>query len=671
MIAHRLASIKDADHIIVMSKGRVLEEGNHQLLMDSEGAYRQLIESQRFRQDDPCKSVEADEEVSSIMTKVSAEIVEEVRPVLSSPSRASDEPPSFSSCAIIRRCLALGQSRSTLTLFALLGSIITGGLILGEAVIFGHLVQLLNGDMISPGKVDFFCLMFFVVALIALIGYVTSGSFFGTASEHLVFRVRDVSLQTILRQDMEWFLQPGRSTSSLVSVISMDSGHISGLSGVIIGTIMSALVSVIGGAILAHVVAWKIAIVLFSTSPVILLSGFFRLRVLAKVEESNSKAYTEAASLATEACGAIRTIAALGTEKVTLDRFRQAIQKKQMKTFRDTALGNMILAFALSITYFVYSLAYWWGSRLVRSGEYSSLQFFIVLPAILFSAQAAGQIFSLAPDIGRAKGAAARVFNLLDQKPSIDTISSGTVSSQVIPRPAYEKGQSYLETPISSLSGTITFKDVFLTYASRPSDPVFTNFNLTIHAGETVALVGRSGSGKTSTISLIERFYDPTAGAILLDGVDIRLVPVSQHRARISLVSQDPDLFAGTVAFNVGLGARPGHSVTREEVEEACKAVGIHEFISGLPDGYETYVYSPIFSQLPLTYDIDNAESTVPNYPVDRNNVLLLREPISETLRFYYLMKLLRPWILIPRLKSRRLSRQFQGNELRLWLRIA
>jgi ABC-type multidrug transport system fused ATPase/permease subunit len=89
-------------------------------------------------------------------------------------------------------------------------------------------------------------------------------------------------------------------------------------------------------------------------------------------------------------------------------------------------------------------------------------------------------------------------------------------------------------------------------------------------------------------ISLIGRFHDPTSGAILLDGVDIKSVAVSQHRARLSLVAQDPDLFSGSVAFNVGLGARPGHVATREEVIEGCKAVGIHEFISSLPDGYET-----------------------------------------------------------------------------------
>jgi ATP-binding cassette subfamily B (MDR/TAP) protein 1 len=228
----------------------------------------------------------------------------------------------------------------------------------------------------------------------------------------------------------------------------------------------------------------------------------------------------------------------------------------------------------------VYSLAYWWGSKQVRSGEYTTLQFFIVLPAILFSAQAAGQIFSLAPDIGRAKGAALRVFTLHDQKPTIDITSP---SAPTLPQSITSTTNEKPEAP-----GSITFQSVCLAYQSRLDAPVFTNLNLTIKAGETVALVGRSGAGKTSMISLIERFHDPTSGAILLDSVDIKSVPVLQHRARLSLVAQDPDLFSGSVAFNVGLGARPGHVATREEVIEACKAVGIHEFISSLPDGYET-----------------------------------------------------------------------------------
>lgn len=354
MIAHRLASVMDADNIVVMGKGRVLEQGTHASLMsDVNGFYRKLIEVQRFSSEDTYESEPYALEKSEMVIEESLDLegksVEPSSPTLESPSKPASTSASFSTFTIIRRCLALSKARLFFTLLALVGSLITGGLIIGESIIFGHLVQLLNGAVVS-NRVDFFCLMFFVVSLAALVGYSISGSCFGIVSEHLIFRTRDISLSTILRQDMDWFLQPGRSTAALISVISMDSGHLSGLSGVIIGTIVSALVSVVGGAILAHIIAWKIAIVLFATSPVVILAGFFRLHVIAKLEEKNQQAYTEAATLATEACSNIRTIAALGTERVTSKRFHLAVDKHREQTFRDTALGNLLLAFALAIT---------------------------------------------------------------------------------------------------------------------------------------------------------------------------------------------------------------------------------------------------------------------------------------------------------------------------------
>ena len=349
MIAHRLAAVKDAHNIIVMGNGHILEQGSHESLMENaNGAYRKLIEAQKFGPEYVSESMS--KEKSDVVVKESLEVETQLAEILSPDIGITSRKSTFSTFAIIRRCLALSRARLFLTILALVGSLVTGGLILGESIIFGHLVQLLNGS-VSSGAVDFFCLMFFVAALAALAGYTTSGSCFGIVSEYLIFRTRDISLRTILRQDMDWFLQPGRSTSALISVISLDSGHLSGLSGVIIGTIISALVSVIGGAILAHIIAWKIAIVLFATAPIVILAGFFRLRVLSHLEEKNQLAYTEAATLATEACGNIRTIAALGIERETSKRFHDAVHKYRKQTFRDTTLGNLLLALALAITY--------------------------------------------------------------------------------------------------------------------------------------------------------------------------------------------------------------------------------------------------------------------------------------------------------------------------------
>jgi ATP-binding cassette subfamily B (MDR/TAP) protein 1 len=349
VIAHRLASVRHADNIIVMGKGRILEQGTHDSLMSNiGGAYYHLIEAQKFASDDSSSFDSSDE--NEFNAGKSAEVeMKESTSLSSSMEILVERGRPLGTFTIIKRCLRLSRSKLFFTLLALVGSLMTGGLILGESIIFGHLVQLLNSSVPS-GQVDFYCLMFFVVSLIALVGYITSGSCFGIVSEYLIFRTRDLSLRTILRQDMAWFSQEGRSTSSLISVISMDAGHLSGLSGVIIGTITSALVSVVGGAILAFIVAWKIAIVLLATSPVVILAGFLRLRVLSKLEEKSQLAYTDAASLATEACSSIRTVAALGTEKATSERFRRAVDKFQEQTFRDMVLGNVILAFALSVT---------------------------------------------------------------------------------------------------------------------------------------------------------------------------------------------------------------------------------------------------------------------------------------------------------------------------------
>lgn len=358
MIAHRLASVRSADNIIVMEQGRVLEQGNHDALISrTNGVYRQLIDAQRISSKglpefSICKENESTVADGTDLQEEQAEAI--------SPATDGLEPVGiYNAFTIIKRCMALSQPKLLFTFVALLGSLATGSLILGESVIFGHLVTLINGSVPS-GQVDFFCLMFFVVACAALFGYIGSGSCFGLVSEYLIMSTRDVSLRIVLRQDMEWFLQSGRSTSALTSVISMDAGHLSGLSGVIIGTIVSATVSVIGGAILGLIVAWRIAIVLLATSPILILAGFFRLRVLTRVEEKNQQAYTEAASLATEACSNIRTIAALSLEDEISQRFHRAMCKNEKETFKYTAFGNLLLAFALSVT-FVSPSTIWYG----------------------------------------------------------------------------------------------------------------------------------------------------------------------------------------------------------------------------------------------------------------------------------------------------------------------
>lgn len=198
-------------------------------------------------------------------------------------------------------------------------------------------------------------------------------------------------------------------------------------------------------------------------------------------------------------------------------------------------------------------------------------------------------MFSIAPEITRAKTAAQSVFALHDERPSIVTETRPSTSSNI-------SNESTLGSAsgVSSISkrGELEFRNVSLQYETRPDVFALNDVSFCIKSGEYVAFVGRSGAGKSSTMHLIERFYDPTSGTVLLDGRDIRTEVVQEHRAKVGLVEQEPDLFPGSVAFNISLGARPGVEVSQEDIEKVAKKCEMHDFIMSLPEGYNTEVGS-------------------------------------------------------------------------------
>ncbi|KAB5580411.1 ABC multidrug transporter SitT [Coniochaeta sp. 2T2.1] len=612
-IAHRLSTIAKADNIIVMHKGHVVEQGSHSELMTKNGAYAELVRLQtlgpasdktatRTSTDTASKSdygsLAGDvEKVSS--SEYDDDDSNEKKPQPSAAATPAEEPEAAEMATPTKslRALAKGYAPALrphlLVIFvALLGSTIVGGAFSGEAVIFGNTVASLNlcktPDFIRS-KGDFFGLMFFVLAIIEFFANLISWTGFGWISERIVYSVRVLSFRSLFEQDLHWHQSEGRTPALLLSYITRDGNALAGLSGSVIGTLFSISVNLVAAVVMTHIIAWRIALVCLSLVPLLLGAGVVQLRVLSKFEDRHENAYTKSVDIGTEAVTCIKTVASLSLEEETLAVYRRSLKAPRKETFAVTIQASLCQAISYFLGNCVNALAYWWGAKQIIAGHYSQTQFLIVVFSLLVSALLWSQMFALAPELSNARAAMARILSLIE-------IGSDKMQGRIhdpTPSPSPDPEASVegkLPTPTSNTTASsIQFNAVHFSYPARPDAEVLHGLTLDIKPGQFCALVGPSGAGKSTIISLVERLYTPSSGSILIDGVDVTKSRSVSFRDDIALVPQENVLFEGTVAFNIGLGARPGpQEATMDQIHEACKLANIHDVILALPQGYDT-----------------------------------------------------------------------------------
>ncbi|KAJ9475197.1 putative Alpha-factor-transporting ATPase (putative) [Pseudozyma hubeiensis] len=725
-IAHRLATIRNYDQIVVMGAGKVLEKGTHKQLLAQRGYYYKLAAAQDTgaskadeQDDDDDASSSGDEtEEEAEERDASQQQQQEQRgrrrmdnvaegdetedaaaTDSASPSRDSNQstlarrssegaspgkgradlatagddddddqnqtekqvteaqleqaarryPPRV----ILKRILWILRREWPYILVGLFTSAIMGGSYSGEAVLFGHVIEALNPQCRGADGVRAsgreFGLYFFILALIQFFAYSINGLVWGLVAERLLFRLRRVSFDTMMDQRLTWYEAQDKNPASMIASLSNDANNLGGVTGTVIGTIFCILVNLVAGISVSLAIAWRIAIVILALVPIILAAGYQRLKVLADFQKRHETAYIKSNSLAIEAVQCIKTVASLGREDDVMLKFERSLEKPYRESMRHFLFGNVFLALALSISYFIYAFAYWWGSQNIAEGRYSQTAFFIVLPALLFSAQASGQLLAFAPDFSKAHVSAANFFRLMDQRPRaverkrlIERERAEAKSSKKARKAVMKKKEEDVEGGVDAAEAdavekkgpsTIQFDNVSFTYPTR-DDPALKNVSLTIPGGCFAAFVGQSGSGKTTAMSLIENFYTPNSGTVTVDGLRTDRTPDQILRKDIAIVPQEPVIFYGTVRFNVLLGLRPDlhppsspsaprkrrnrhltpleqEAVAEDEsllapytedtswstidddiIVSACKAAGIHDTILRFKNGYDTLISS-------------------------------------------------------------------------------
>lgn len=606
-IAHRLSTIRDAHNIVVMSQGRIVEQGTHNDLLAKQGAYHSLVTAQEIARveeteeedgtsehenateklasnDETAVEHEADPDDANIASRLNRQATSKSLSSLALQGRKPEEQKKYSTWTLIKTIASFNKEEWKLMIVGLFFAALSGGGNPVMSFIFAKIITELSVPVTPqtiPGikySAHFWCLMYLMLGLAMLICFSVQGVIFALGSERMIHRARDRAFRAMLRQDVEFFDRDENTAGALTSFLSTETTHMAGLSGATLGTILMTISTLVTCLVVALAIGWKLALVCISTVPVLLACGFFRVWMLARFQTRSKKAYASSASYASEAVTAIRTVASLTREEDVLAKYRESLANQLKSSTKSVLKSSSLYAASQSFMFLCFALGFWYGGTLIAKGEYGLFQFFVVFSQVIFGAQSAGTIFSFAPDMGKAQHATGELKKLADRKPQIDTWS--------------EDGDRVSRSEKDSIQGTIEFRDVHFRYPTRSDVPVLRGLNLQVQPGQYIALVGPSGCGKSTTIALLERFYNPLAGGIFVDGREISSLNVNDYRSFIALVSQEPTLYAGTIRENILLGATNPETITDEQVEAVCREANIYEFVMSLPDGFGTLVGS-------------------------------------------------------------------------------
>uniref|UniRef100_A0A1J3DNA8 ABC transporter B family member 15 n=1 Tax=Noccaea caerulescens TaxID=107243 RepID=A0A1J3DNA8_NOCCA len=385
--------------------------------------------------------------------------------------------------------------------------------------------------------------------------------------ERQTARMREKYLRAVLRQDVGYFDLHVTSTSDVITSVSSDSFVIQDVLSEKLPNFLMSASTFVGSYIVGFILLWRLAIVGLPFIVLLVIPGLMYGRALMSISTKIREEYNEAGFVAEQAISSVRTVYAFSGEKKTISKFSTALQGSVKLGIRQ-GLAKGITIGSNGITFAMWGFMSWYGSRMVMYHGAQGGTVFAVAASIAIGGVSLGAGLSNLKYFFEASSVGERIMEVINRVPKIDSNN-----------PDGHK--------LEKTRGEVEFKNVKFIYPSRPETSIFNDFCLRVPSGKTVALVGGSGSGKSTVISLLQRFYDPFSGEILIDGVSIDKLQVKWLRSQMGLVSQEPALFATSIKENILFGKE---DASMDDVVEAAKASNAHNFISQLPNGYDTQV---------------------------------------------------------------------------------
>lgn len=596
VIAHRIATVKNAHTIVVLENGSVSEIGDHRQLMGKAGAYYNLVKL-------ATETISKPESKENFIQKVSDfTIYDKSVPDVSTSRYAVDisrskylksmqdekqvemeeDQQKKSRNFRLSEIWKLQKPESVMLFSGFLLGMHAGAFLSLFPLVLGLGLGVYFDDDPSKMKRDvgYLCIALVGLGFGCIISMTGQQGLCGWAGTKLTRRVRDLLFRSILKQEPGWFDFDDNSTGVLVSRLSVDCISFRTAFGDRFSVLLMGLCSAAIGLGVCFYYEWRLTLVAAALTPFTLGASYLNL-IINIGPRVNNNSYARASNIASGAVSNIRTTTAFSAQEQIVKSFDRALSEPRKKSVKRSQILGLTLGFFQGAMYGAYTLTLWYGAHLVKQDTTNFTDVYKIFLILVLSSFSVGQLAGLAPDTSLAATAIPAVLDIINRRP---LISNNNIEGRKLER---------------SKQLNLEFKMVTFAYPSRPEVIVLRNFSLKIKGGSAVALVGASGSGKSTVIWLIQRFYDPNQGKVMMGGVDLKDLDLKWLRRQTALVGQEPALFAGSIRENIAF-ADPEASWA--EIEVAAKEAYIHKFISGLPQGYETQVCSYLIVNLHISH---------------------------------------------------------------------
>eukprot|EP00931_Biecheleriopsis_adriatica_P051327 TRINITY_DN29758_c0_g1_i2.p1 TRINITY_DN29758_c0_g1~~TRINITY_DN29758_c0_g1_i2.p1 ORF type:complete len:1525 (+),score=304.23 TRINITY_DN29758_c0_g1_i2:99-4673(+) len=611
VVAHRLSTIRGADQICVLDTGRVVETGSHQDLLAAEGAYKNLLQLQfavpqketqpsgiqvevsKVQEPAAAPAVAAPAEVPYFQSGAAQNLLEarklsqtvklreaeastdETESVMVKELKAYKFEEDFGTRYAVAQVWKLTREDYKYYIIGMAFSIVGAAIMPYFSLQFAHTINIFNqppavkdpetgkwhasyNEPSLASAVTNLCLSMQALCILQILQAIGAAWAFTKAGELLAAKIRNLLFEAVLRQEMAWHDKHG--TAQLLWKLGADIPQMKALAGANMASGVNALFTMVIGMTIALWLNWKFTLLCMCISPMQAIGGLAVMLNWRKIDGDFSS------GIVAEAINGVKAVTAFGLEARLVAKYEILLMKHmadERRTRQFSALGTGVSSAGM----FMISAAVvfginWFASRGLMQLDQATIIFMVLLNIM----GAAGELTRLFADTALPQDAARRLFNVIKRCSKIDPYSSTGLK-------------------LDKVEGRVEFQDVFFRYPNRPNMPVFEGLSFTVEAGTTTALVGSSGGGKSTAVALLQRFYDPQAGVILLDGHNLTDLNISWLRTQMSLVQQEPVLFARSILQNIKYGFE---DVPMVEVEKAAKAANATEFLEALPQGYST-----------------------------------------------------------------------------------